>query len=537
VNNLTLVITPVNGDYVWNGSVSNDWTTLGNWYSYNGTNYIAASSLPTSSIDIIIPGNGTCILNQPNTLGNTVDTKNITIEASAVLTMGSGVLNVSGNWLKHGTFTSGTGTVNFNGTTAQSIGRTGVLSSNFYNVTFNNTSTGITLTSSTTVVNGLTMIQGNIFTTITNYLFLPGTLNWTAGTIVGPMRRWFDTTTNSGYSSGLFPIGTAGTNNWLMFEYTSAPGNPRIITAQFIPNNPTSTSASVNGMPLIDAGPLELGDFATEGYWEIYEEFTPSGSPGTYTLTARANQFASILNYTDSRIIKSPDPHSTWTLQGSHGTISGSATDFTISRTGLSNFSFFAIGIPSADPLPIELLNFQANCNEQNEINISWATASENNTSHFEIEKSRDGISWELLNIVAAAGNSTSLLEYSIVDNNVSGGNNYYRLNQFDLNGSSKTYNIASENCFEKNVTSQLNIYPNPSNGDFYMNFFTDNMQGEGVIVITDSRSSTVFSQNVSVKKGSNIFHIDNLKVEPGVYYVHISNGTSNTNIVKHIIH
>jgi hypothetical protein len=43
-----------------------------------------------------------------------------------------------------------------------------------------------------------------------------------------------------------------------------------------------------------------------------------------------------------------------------------------------------------------------------------------------------------------------------------------------------------------------------------------------------------VYKMNVTVEKGSNVFHIENMEAAPGIYYIQVSNGTATSNIVKH---
>ncbi|NCT22254.1 hypothetical protein GW781_14015, partial [bacterium] len=103
---------------------------------------------------------------------------NVTINASAPLTL-SGAQNVTvkGNWSNSGTFTPGTGTVTFNGSSAQTIG--GTSATTFNNLTVNNAS-GVSLSSVDATMNGtLTFTAGKI-TTGANTLILP-----TGGTITG----------------------------------------------------------------------------------------------------------------------------------------------------------------------------------------------------------------------------------------------------------------------------------------------------------------------------------------------------------------
>jgi hypothetical protein len=115
--------------------------------------------------------------------------------------------------------------------------------------------------------------------------------------------------------------------------------------------------------------------------------------------------------------------------------------------------------------LPVELLSFDVNCVGENLKEISWSTASERNSAYFSIEKSSDGINWNEINKVQAAGNSTSILQYSMIDNFKDENTIYYRLNQVDNDGKSILYNPESAICIEDET---IRIFPNPtSDGKF----------------------------------------------------------------------
>lgn len=534
ISTMTTATTPINTDMIWKGTTSTDWTVLNNWYSYNGTAYVNATALPTTATNVIIPPNGACVANQPNTTFNIGNAKNLTIESGATLTMGTGQLNVAGNWTKTGSFVPGTGTVNFIGSTAQSVNGTGTNA--FYNVSINNTSTGLTLGIPATVSNSLTMTSGNVATTATNLLTLgvsaPGTINWTSGTIVGPFRRWFNASTNSGNSTGLFPVGTSALNRWSLVEYTTAPSVAGYLTAEFKPTNPIGSSAGANGLTLVDQWNWQLDNIASEGYWEI----APSAlTGGTYSIKLRPNQFTSIFDYSVSRIIKSPLPHTTWTLDGTHGSIVGSAADFTINRTGLSNYSYFAIAFPTAAPLPVELLSFQTNCLTDEKVSVSWSTASEKDASHFTIERSRDGVNWITIAVVNAAGNSTSLIDYEYIDQ-PEAGVNYYRLSQVDIDGKTTTYDLVTSNCNEVISTNSVSVYPNPNQGKFNVSMNTVQALGQCQMTISDTKGSMIYAKQITTKKGNNIYPINGLNVAPGTYYLTISNSNGFNETIKLII-
>ncbi|HRN54943.1 MAG TPA: DUF4082 domain-containing protein, partial [Agriterribacter sp.] len=84
--------------------------------------------------------------------------------------------------------------------------------------------------------------------------------------------------------------------------------------------------------------------------------------------------------------------------------------------------------------LPVTLTGLSASSSENN-VKLTWQTASENNNLGFEIERSTDGTQWSTIGFVSAEGNSSSLLSYTYNDNNVAPGRYYYRLRQVDIDG------------------------------------------------------------------------------------------------------
>jgi hypothetical protein len=534
VSNPTISASPVSTDLVWNGKISTDWTNVSNWLSFNGTNYNLAASIPSNTTNVFIQAASSCVLNQPTIVSAAGLSKNMIIETAAVLTINSGSLSIKGNWIKNGSFIPGTGSVIFNGIVAQSI--SGVGTTSFTNLIVNNSSTGLSLLAPIDVSGSLTMTAGNVSTSSLNILTLGigsvGTLSWTAGTIVGPFKRWFTGATNAGNASGLFPVGTATDIRWALVEYSSAPTTAGYLSAEFKAVNPTTTSAASYGLPLLDQFNWNINNIATNGYWEIIPTTLVGG---TYKLTVRPKTFNSISNtYDVCRIIKSPNAHTTWTLNGTHGTTIGNQSDFTISRTGMSGFSYFAIGFPTAAPLPIELISFQANCADDNTAIITWSTASEHNSSYFQVEKSRDGINWIVLSEVGSAGNSTSLINYELFDTEKIIDVVYYRLTQFDFDGASETFNIASIDCGAA-LSESLKVYPNPSVSDFYIDFNNTTNEKNLTITITDLTGNLVYTELENCEKGSNNFHIKALNASPGIYFIEVTIGDA-VSRVKHCI-
>jgi hypothetical protein len=119
----------------------------------------------------------------------------------------------------------------------------------------------------------------------------------------------------------------------------------------------------------------------------------------------------------------------------------------------------YRVSIESA--LPIELSSFNG-FNKGKNNHIFWVTSSEQNTSHFNLQKSRDGENWETIMTLSAAGNSNTKIDYDVVDYKVDSIINYYRLQQYDNDGVYETFGpIAINNMdlgSQKTIVKYINL-------------------------------------------------------------------------------
>lgn len=88
----------------------------------------------------------------------------------------------------------------------------------------------------------------------------------------------------------------------------------------------------------------------------------------------------------------------------------------------------------SVGPLPIELLFFHAE-DEERSVLLTWSTASERLSDHFEVYRSRDLLNFEFVERVVAAGWSNTTRNYLLRDMAPHPGLNYYRLLEVDTDG------------------------------------------------------------------------------------------------------
>jgi hypothetical protein len=128
-------------------------------------------------------------------------------------------------------------------------------------------------------------------------------------------------------------------------------------------------------------------------------------------------------------------------------------------------------------PLPVQLVQFAAAPAGPAAVRLAWATASEQNSRAFEVERSTDGRAFIRIGTVAAAGSTTTRRAYTYHDATAPAGPSYYRLRQLDLDGTSAYSPVRA-------VTlggASLALYPNPAAGGAAT--LTGTAPGQGVRV------------------------------------------------------
>ncbi len=150
---------------------------------------VGAGTLTAASISIAETGGDNRTSGVSLSTGTINVSGDITMDGSSIrntfTVTGNGVLNFGGNFLgiNGGIFSPGTGTVNMNGATAQTM--SGLNTVSFYNLNINKTAVGNTVTSTTNVcsiANNLTVTQGTLDFQVANAYTIGGSVILTAGT-------------------------------------------------------------------------------------------------------------------------------------------------------------------------------------------------------------------------------------------------------------------------------------------------------------------------------------------------------------------
>lgn len=175
------------------------------------------------------------------------------------------------------------------------------------------------------------------------------------------------------------------------------------------------------------------------------------------------------------------------------------------------------------NPLPVKLIDITAT-RIRKDIFVNWATASELNTDHFEVERSLDGRQFDYLGNISATGNSNITQQYQYVDPipaGMSKGMIYYRLKVVDKNGASEYTRVAAVKL-DENTVQPVVIFPNPFTTDVTVKISAD-APGKANIELTDITGRKVSSQVQNVSEGQNSIAIDHVsKLKAGVYFISI---------------
>ena len=201
----------------------------------------------------------------------------------------------------------------------------------------------------------------------------------------------------------------------------------------------------------------------------------------------------------------------------------------------VSSFSGGGGGAGAANTsLPVELLAFTATQADQHTAMLRWTTATEINNNRFDIERSYDGRTFEVVGDVAGNGNSQHQIEYSYTDASVSKVQKtvYYRLKQVDFDGTYEYSDIRVVRFDAVGNDMQLVAYPNPMNDE--LNVMVGLSNGESYqLEVTNLQGKLVHQENHTYDNG--IHKLNTSEWNSGMYIVEVvsDRGSEHIKVMK----
>ncbi|MCK5846661.1 MAG: hypothetical protein KAG84_04425, partial [Bacteroidales bacterium] len=178
-----------------------------------------------------------------------------------------------------------------------------------------------------------------------------------------------------------------------------------------------------------------------------------------------------------------------------------------------------------ANPLPIQLLSFTAQCQEQDVV-LNWSTASEENNAYFTLLRSEDMENFEEIAIITGAGNSNNIINYSYTDRNTVDGDFYYQLKQTDYDGKSETFDPIHLNCTKGNEVDLNVLY----DGDQVYAVLNNAISGKSYnMIIIDYTGRIIIEENQKVNT-NNYYRIPKSNLAAGLYnIIYFADGDTNS--------
>ncbi|WP_149242173.1 T9SS type A sorting domain-containing protein [Dyadobacter sp. 32] len=262
------------------------------------------------------------------------------------------------------------------------------------------------------------------------------------------------------------------------------------------------------------------------GFWAdkvtpaFLSESTPyPATPPTHVVASQASGSASV---TFTAPTPAPQPQYNWFLPDNCNQYFDHASQWATSTAGTYQLKVVdaykntvfspKLFVSGATPLPVTLTYFTGEPAENNQTLLRWETSSENNASHYEIEKSRDAKFFEKIGAVNAVGNSNLNKAYSYQDEGTVSENRYYRLKQVDLDGK---YSYSRMVHVRQEGFTAVKVYPNPV--------------VDKLTVLSQSRLNRIEVIHISGKivhssnPGGQVFILDMSGFNPGLYMVKVN--------------
>lgn len=231
------------------------------------------------------------------------------------------------------------------------------------------------------------------------------------------------------------------------------------------------SSLSGNGLVLTPSTPTTLSGFTIDNSTTVAHPFSPAYVTRVYQFNPAGPSFSGDIrfNYTDGELNGLTESSlqlivyngTAWQVAGIS---SNEATLNYVEASGITNLLLGEVILASSLALPLRWGAVTA-ARQQGTVTIRWITEQEHQVSHFDVERSTDGLHWSTVIAGIAAGNQSHRREYVQTDKTVHSGALYYRIRQTDIDGRTTISKVAIVAAWRG--TDQLIVQPNPATSYF----------------------------------------------------------------------
>jgi len=175
----------------------------------------------------------------------------------------------------------------------------------------------------------------------------------------------------------------------------------------------------------------------------------------------------------------------------------------------------FNIGVLSTLPVTFKTFNVKK---EGAQSRLFWTTATEINNLGFEIQRSTNGLNWNVIGFVAGAGNSDIERSYVFKDVTPVKGVNYYRLKQVDNDSRAKYTDIRTV-TYASNKTL---VYPVPATDQVTIELADNRLIGS-IAYLTDMQGKLIRQVTISSMQQP----VSLTGLQSGMYWMKLADGVT----------
>ena len=203
----------------------------------------------------------------------------------------------------------------------------------------------------------------------------------------------------------------------------------------------------------------------------------------------------------------------------------GPIEDYTPTINGSANFTV----------LPAVLSKFEV-MKRDGFAYLLWCVVTEINVSHYEIEKSSDGVNWSYIGEVRADGITFGTVDYAYEDLSSfeanTDGTVYYRLKMVDLDGSYEYSEVRTLDFGARNIHS-LTVYPNPASNSSSI-VFSDNHDFNSLSLL-DVSGRLLYKTSVKNLQQLNL-DFEKLNLNEGMYLLFFKSSNQKQTVEKLLV-
>jgi hypothetical protein len=247
-----------------------------------------------------------------------------------------------------------------------------------------------------------------------------------------------------------------------------------------------------------------------------------------------------VTNSPDGKVVLNTDGSFTFTPNAN---FSGSNTKFTYmicdngSPALCSNIATATINFQTINSaLPASLIDLAA-AYENSKVVVNWTTTFEENSDHFEIERSIDGINYKTVGSVNAQGKSAVKHDYNFSDDvsNATMRKNdlYYRLKLVDKDNKPAFSKVLVVRVYKTKSLQSVSVTPNPTVNDIKLKVQLNENSFIVMKVVNNAGTEVIRKSTRGITGGNNFTLEGSSQLHPGIYYLEVIINSNERMIVK----